>query len=464
MMSVRIQHAACAHEETKTMPKKSFVWLTMMLCMLLPLVAACGSSLSTNTSPGTGPAVSATLPAGENIYVLDGYTPQGVANVGQSIVAFHPGSANATYTLPAGLTSMDHHLLVVAKAQANLTTISVIDTQSGATVRTLTLAGNYSTAGQDFNNAVLSMDGRWLALRQLDQSTSRTTIALVDTQAGKLSKTIHLSGDFDLDTISLDGNALYLLQRLNDGTGHYYVQLYTVSENELYQSPIVDKSELNDPNMTGTAVARQVAPDASATYTLYIDTSRNIAFVHILPLDPGFPFARCINLPVGKSSDLLHYYTLTLSSDGTTLYAANGALGAVSEISLNAGGTSNIYSDQVVATDHFNPGVTSVTSTDKSRMLRNGAVLSSDQSTLYFAGLNGIWSVKTADLLHGHGAFKHLLGQQSFTGLALSANGKTLYAVDPASGITMLAVASGQTQQVLQVPARAPWDIEWIVN
>jgi len=149
------------------MPKKTFVWLTMMLCMLLPLVAACGSSLSTNTSPGTGPAVSATLPAGENIYVLDGYTPQGVANVGQSIVAFHPGSANATYTLPAGLTSMDHHLLVVAKAQANLTTISVIDTQSGATVRTLTLAGNYSTAGQDFNNAVLSMDGHWLALRQL---------------------------------------------------------------------------------------------------------------------------------------------------------------------------------------------------------------------------------------------------------------------------------------------------------
>jgi DNA-binding beta-propeller fold protein YncE len=460
MMSVCKQHAACAHEETKTMPKKSFVWLTMMLCMLLPLVAACGSSLSTNTSP----VASATLPAGENIYVLDGYTSQGVANVDQSIVAFHPGSTSATYRLPAGLTSMDHHLLVAAKGQANLTTISVIDTQSGATVRTLTLAGNYSTAGQDFNNAVLSMDGRWLALRQLDQSTSRTTIALVDTQAGKLSKIIHLNGDFDLDTISLDGNALYLLQRLNDGTGHYYVQLYSVSENKLYQSPIVDKSELNDPNMTGTAVARQFAPDASATYTLYIDAYHNIAFVHILPLDPGFPFARCINLPVGKSSDLLHYYTLALSSDGTTLYAANGALGVVSEIHLNTLGTSNIYSDQVVATGHFNPGVTSVTSTDKSRMLRNGAVLSSDQSTLYFAGLNGIWSVKTADLGAGRVAFKHLLGQQSFTGLALSANSKTLYAVDPASGIMMFDTTSGQVQQTLQAPARAPWDIEWIVN
>jgi len=430
--------------------------------MLLPLVAACGSGSLTSTS--TNPATKVAPPAGENIYVLDGYAPQGVTNANQHIVAFHPGNAQPTYTLPAGLTSMDHRLLLAAQAQAGQTTISVIDTRSGATLRTLSLAGNYSTAGQDFNNAVLSIDGHWLALRQLDSSTSATTIALVDTKAGKLSKTIHLTGDFDLDAISLDGNALYLLQRLNNGTGRYYVQLYTVSENELYQSPIVDKSELNDPNMTGTATARQVASDASATYTLYVDTYHNIAFVHILPLDPGFPFARCINLPVGKSSDLLHYYTLALSADGKTLYAANGALGVVSEISLNNMGTSNIYSDQVAATDHFNPGVTNVTSVDTSRMLRNGAALSSDQSTLYFAGLHGIWSVKTADLLSGHAAFHQALGQQSFTGIALSADSRTLYAVSPTSGITAFDTASGQALQALQVPIHAPWDVEWIVN
>ncbi len=440
------------------MTKKSFVWLTMMLCMLLPLVTACGSN------PGTGPATSVKSPGGENIYVLDGYTPQGATNTGQQIVAFHPGNANPTYTLPAGLTSMDHHLLIAAQAKAGQTTISVINTQSGATLRTITLAGNYSTAGLDFNNAVLSTDGHWLALRRLDSSSSATTIALVDTQAGKLSKTIHLKGDFDLDMISLDGNALYLLQRLNDGTGRYYVQLYTVSENELYQSPIVDKSELNDPNMTGTAVARQFASDGSAIYTLYVDAYHNIAFVHILPLDPGFPFARCINLPVGKSADMLRYYTLALSSDGKTLYAANGALGVVSEISLNNLGTSNIYSDQIVATGHFNPGVTSVTNADTSRMLRNGAVLSSDQSTLYFVGLHGIWSVKTAGLNAGHGAFQQALGQQSFTGVALSADSKTLYAVDPTSGITAFDTASQQAQQALQIPARAPWGIEWIAN
>jgi DNA-binding beta-propeller fold protein YncE len=440
------------------MPKKSVVWIITMLCMLLPLVVACGSNTSTS------PATNVKLLVGENIYVLDGYAPQGVTNIDQHIVAFHPGNARPTYTLPAGLTSTDHRLLIAAQAQAGQTTISVIDTQSGATLRTLTLAGNYSTAGQDFTNAVLSYDGHWLALRRLDSTTTATTIALVDTLAGKLSKTIHLQGDFDLDTISLDGNALYLLQRLNNGTGRYYVQLYTVSKNELYQSPIVDKSELNDPNMTGTAVARQIPGNASSTYTLYVDAYHNIAFVHILPLDPGFPFARCITLPVGKSSDLLRYYTLALSSDGTTLYAANGALGVVSVISLNTGGTSNIYSDQVVATGRFNPGVTGITNADTSRMLRNGAVLSSDQSTLYFAGLRGIWSVKTTDLRTGHAAFHQVLGQQSFTGIALSADSKTLYAVDPTSGITAFDTTSGQSLQALQVPARSPWDIEWIVN
>ncbi len=451
------------------MTKKSTVWLAVMLCMLLPLAAACGAGLlatgtDTNTSTSANQPAKITLPPGENMYVLDGYTPQGMTNAHQRIVVFHPGNVQPAYTLPAGLTSMDHRLLVATQTRAGQTTVSVIDTPSGATLRSVTLAGNYSTAGQEFNNAVVSYDGHWLALRRLDISTSSTTIALIDTQAGKLLKIIHLNGDFDLDAISSDGNGLYLLQRFNNGTGRYYVQLYTVSEKELYQSPIVDKSELNDPNMTGSAVARQMAKYGAETYTLYVDTYHNIAFVHILPLDTSFPFARCITLPVGKSPNLLHYYTLTLSSDGQTLYAANGALGVVSEISLSTGDSNDIYSDQIVATDHFNPNITSVTSDDTSRMLRNSAALSPDQSTLYFAGLHGIWSLKTGDLTSGHAAFHQALTQQSFTSIALSADGKTLYAVDPTSGITAFSVANQQAEQVLQVPAKAPWDIEWMVD
>src|SRR6266446_448593 len=298
------------------MPKKTTFWLTMMLSMLLSLLVACGPGPSTGTAPSS--RTSATkLPPGENLYVLDGYTSAGTTSTGQQIIAFHPGSPspNKLLTLPAGLTSKDHRSLYIAASQGGQTTISVINTQSGATIHSLVIPGNYSTAGQSFANAVLSFDGQWLALRELGQAGNVRTIALVDTQAAKLVKTIPLDGNFDLDAVNPDGAALYLLQRLNDASGHYYVELYNVKENKLYQYPIVDKTEINDPRMTGTALARQMASDGTMVYTLYIDTARNVAFVHILPLTGDLFGARCVVLPAGKSADLLHYYTLILSSD-----------------------------------------------------------------------------------------------------------------------------------------------------
>ncbi len=441
------------------MSKKPTSWLIVMLSMLLPLVAACGTSAST----GTSPSIVATVPHGENLYVLDGYTPMGTNGNSQQIVAFHPGSSKPTalVTLPVGLTSMDHQTLYTATSHGSQTTISVINTQSGSLIRSLVIQGNYSTAGQSFANAVLSFNGQWLALRELGQAGNETTIALVDTQAGKLVKTIHLNGNFDLDAVNPDGSRIYLLERLNDGSGHYYVRLYDVTENQLYQYPIVDKTEINDPRMTGTALARQTASDGTMVYTLYIDTARNVAFVHILPLTGDFLGARCVVLPAGKSADLLHYYTLTLSSDGTTLYAANGALGVANAIELSG---ADIFNDKIAGTSRFNPGNINAASGYKTQALYNGAALSPDQKTLYFVGQQGIWAINTSDLLAQRNSFAHYLTQQSLTGIALSADGHMLYAVDPANGITLLNAGTGQPQQVIQGPAHAPWGIEWITN
>ncbi len=443
------------------MLKKSTFWLTLMLSMLLPLVAACGS----NSSPGTTPASVSTLPSGENVYVLDGYAPQGAAGTAQHIVAFHPGSANPTslITLPAGLTSMDHQTLYATTAKNGQTTISVINTQSGATIRSLGISGTYSTAGQGFAHAVASFDGHWLALRQQGQNNNATTLALVDTQAAKLVKTIQLNGNFELDAVSPDGMSLYLLQMPTDGSGHYYVKLYNVNENKLYDSPIVDKTEINE-SMNGVALTRHMASDGTATYTLYTNTSQNTAFVHILPLDgEAFPFARCVDLPEGKSADLLHYYTLTLSPDGGTLYAVNAALGVASLINLDNGGTSNIFNDKVVSTIHFNPG-NAGSSSDTSRMLYNGAALSPDGKTLYVVGMDGIWAINTADLQAHRSTVTHYLTSQTFTDIAMSADGQTLYAVDPTHGITLLDAATGRSERVIHGPVHTPWGIAWIAN
>ena len=453
------------------MQKQSIIWLTLTLSVILTLVTACGPATSTSNPTTSVRHPIATVPAGENLYVLDGYAPLGTSSIGnQQIIAFHPGSTDPTtlITLPAGLTSQDHQRLYTATARDGQTTITIINTQTGATLHAFVIAGTYSIAEQDFTNAVSSPDGRWLALRQVEQPGNETTIALVDTQAQKLVKTIQLNGTFSLDAISPHGGMLYLLQYLNDGSGHYYVRAYDTDANKLIDGVIADKSELNDPRMVGAALTRQMAPDGSLAYTLYIDATRNIAFMHILPLadhpEPGGPnqlpvpqFARCIDLPVGKAADLLHYYTLALSSDGTALYAANGALGVVTEISLN-NDEYNIFSDNIVHQNKFNPGTASIA--DKKRMLHNGAVLSGDGTILYFTGTHGIWAVNTVDLsVRGN-----YLTQEAPTSVGFSADSHTVYAVDPAHGITLLDATTGQAQQIIQGPVHAPWGIEWITD
>jgi len=424
--------------------------LTIVLCGLLIALTACES-----TSAGSTHSSSPIVSQSENLYVLDGYAS---ANTdGQRIVGFHPGTSAFT-TLPAGLVSQDHQRIYTATPKGIQTQITVTNTKSGAIVRRFTIPGSYSTTEQDYTKSVLSSNGRWLALKPVgEELRANSTFVVIDTEAGKVVKIIHLQGTFDLDAISPDGSRLYLLERLHDKMGHYYVRRYDVNTNQLYQTIIADKSEINDPRMIGSALTRQMATDGTRAYTLYMDTRSNIAFVHLLPLASDLNLARCINLPSGTSADLLHYYTLALSADGSTLYATNAALGVMVVIDVTDKDT---LSDNIRATVHFSPVNMQVTHTERMRTLYNGAALSPDQSTLYVTGMRGIVAMNIADTKIQQ---RYVL-QQIFTGVALSVDGQTLYAVSPNDGITLINVHSGQAQKVTQSPARAPWGIEWVSN
>lgn len=422
--------------------------LTLLLCGLLLALSACGQTQSASTISSTP----ANIPQGEMLYVLDGSVSSGTA--GQHIVSFHPGTTLST-SLPTGLLSQDHQHIYTANPQGTHTTITITNTQGSTATRTFTIAGTYSTANSDYTKSVLSANGRWLALRQLEQTTTKSTFALVDTQKATLAKTFTVQGDFDLDAVSPNGSRVFLLERLHDTTGHYYVRRYDVASNHLFQGIIADKSEINDPRMLGSGLTRQMAQDGSRAYTLYTDTGSNIAFVHILPLDSNFNGARCINLPTGKSSALLSYYTLALSADGSLLYATNAALGVTIVISVT---DKDAFSDDIVTTIHFSPLNAQLPSNKTMRTLYNGAALSSDQSMLYALGTRGIVAIHLAD----EKMKQSYASQQTFTGIALSTDNKTLYAVSPNEGITLINLQSGQTQQMTPSPAQNPWGIEWI--
>ncbi len=416
-----------------------------LVLVLGALLAACGSGGA--SSIGQAP----TIPPSEIIYVLDG-----ASSGSQRIVAFHPGGP-ALLTLPAGLVSSDHRLLYTTATSGASTTLRVLDVVSGAALRSLALPGAYSTAGPGFADAVLSGDGRWLALRaQAEASASSSaTITLVDTQSGTIAKTIVLGGSFELDALAPNGAMLYLIQNTGDAERHYYVRAYDIAAGALVEGYIVDKTELDETRMVGAALARQMAPDGRLAYTLYINTATNIAFVHMLPLatDGSGPyFARCVDLPHGSSPDLLRSYTLALSDDGATLYAVNAALGLASAITVHP---DNPLGDKIDTSATFYPAVPGAASSQQRAV---ASVLSRDQRTLFVAGPRGIWAFAGADLK----LQRVYLSDQSFTGLAASADGKTLYAVSPTSGITLLDLVSGQPVMTLHSPVQSPLSIAWM--
>lgn len=446
------------------MNKRLLASFVLLASLLLPLLAACGSDLPQQDGKSNSSQLAPIV--GGGLYVLDHYASGGQIVGSQHIVALQMGNAHpaARLTLPVGLTDLKHQWLYVASpASSGHTTISVFNTSSGATARTFTLAGNYSTADQGEADSMLAGNGRWLALREQHTQAGTTTIALIDTQAGKLVKLIHLSGNFALDAVSPRGTMLYLLEYYKAGTSHYNVRGYDVQANQLLPGNIVDKNEL-DEKMNGNFLARWMSDDGDMAYTLYINPVDNKAFIHILWLmdsTAGSPFpvnARCIDLPVGKSAALLSYYTLALSQDGQTLYAANAALGFVASVNLNLG--PNAYQLWLISnakTAHFTPASGTASASGQARALYHGSVLSRDQSWLYVAGLHGIQVINTATMR----SVATYLQRQSFTGLALSADGQTLYAVDPTSGITLLDPPSGQVRGVIQGAVQSPWGVAW---
>jgi hypothetical protein len=447
--------------EGDTMKKRICAGFALILCLLVPLLAACAGG----PSPRSGNSQQVVVREGNELYVLDSYADAGQSSGSQHIVVLPLGTAKPTarLMLPAGLTDLKHQQLYVASPlSGGRTTISVLDTNSGATVRTFSLAGSYSTADRGYVDSMLSADGRWLALREQGTPAGTTSIALVDTQAGRLVKTIHLGGDFTLDAVSPRGTMLYLLEFYQAGTSHYNVRAYNVQAGVLVPGSIVDKNEL-DEKMEGKALARQMSDDGDMAYTLYINTVTNKAFIHILwladTIDNNVPFptiARCIDLPVGSNPALLRYYTLTLARDGQTLYAVNAALGLVATVNLGT----NIYQPWTIPnarTARFTPDNGAVAAADQARVLYNGAVLSPDQTLLYVAGLHGIRVLNTRTLKPQN----EYLKQQNFTGLAISRDGQTLYAVGPTTGITLLDAASGATRSVIRGQVHAPWGIEW---
>jgi hypothetical protein len=140
-------------------------------------------------------------------------------------------------------------------------------------------------------------------------------------------------GNFEVEVLSANGRALFLVEHLPAAApDHYIIRYYDLILNEL-SGRLVDKREI-DQVMAGLAWDFVASPEGKWLLTLYLSTNRDVAFVHTLNLIDRFPV--CIDLPSGFGEfDLLKHYTLALAPDSRRLHAANPALGAIAVIDLN---------------------------------------------------------------------------------------------------------------------------------
>ncbi|TMC70784.1 MAG: hypothetical protein E6J18_09235 [Chloroflexi bacterium] len=380
----------------------------------------------------------------------DGYKLYEAASTrSESIVAvIDSRSHSVDRKLPLGAPSLDwKHIYSVSYR-----TLVDVDPQTGATLHSLRLPSSLllPPATSSGMPGGLSRNGRWLVLQGFndipDGPPTVTHLLLVDTTYAKAPVPIELPGFFEFDAVSNDGMRVFLIQYVSGSI--YHVRFYDVGRRRLDPNIVFDKSDGTDA-MTGVRLSGVASPDGRWLFSVYARENAS-PFVHALDLDSAVAF--CIDLPgsgySGSGDDPLRW-SLALSANGTRLYAANGALGVITEISnLPDAIPSIVHTYQLGKASASAGGL--IQDVEAKEMGLGGAVLTPDGKTLVVTGSSGVVWVDTASMRSA----RHELDNWRVWGLALSPDGKVLYAVNDAGMIAELPMAGGAGTRFTGAPGQ----------
>jgi DNA-binding beta-propeller fold protein YncE len=275
------------------------------------------------------------------------------------LVSYAVGDGQIRFALPAGVASADGRRYVTAVRRHERTTLGIFDARTATAIGARTVAGGWNLGG-------VSGNGRWIAL--VRPRRGATAVRLVDARTGA-ARTFELRGWFDVDAVANDGLRVFLIQYVRAG---YLIRFYDLARRQLAVRVLTERGE----PMQGTAWGAVSSPDGRRVMTLYL--RGRSAEVHTLDLARGT--ALCIDLPRG-TLDELRAYSLALAPGGTTLYAANPALGVVATVDL-----ARLRVTRVV---RFHPVAHADTAS-------RGAAVSHDGRTVYFASGSGVYAYDAA--------------------------------------------------------------------
>jgi hypothetical protein len=348
--------------------------------------------------------------------------------------------------LPLGTISADrNHLFSISNG-----TLADIDPQTGATLHSLRLPGSYLLPPATISGLPggLSQNGRWLVVQRFNDvpngQPTQTHMMLVDTTYSKPAMPIELPGFYEFDAVSNDGSKVYLIQYA--AVSIYRVRVYDVGVG-LNPNVVFDKSDGGDA-MTGVRLSGVPSPDGRWLFSVYAREHAG-PFVHALDLDSGIAF--CLDLPGSgyATSDAAMGWSLALNAAGTYLYAANGKLGLVTQIYNPADGIPTIEHTFALGQGAVSAGGL-IQDVEAKEMGTGGAVLSADGKTLVMTGAAGLLWVD----IYTMQTSRHELDSWFVSSLALSPDGKMLYAVNDSGMIAELPMAGGSGTKFAGAPGQ----------
>jgi hypothetical protein len=368
----------------------------------------------------------------------------------QLIAVINPTSQATESRLPLGALSLDgKHLYTVGSS-----TLQDIDPHSGAVARTLKLPRSSSLPPATLGGIPggLSQNGQWLVLK-MGGAEGSSHMLLIDTSQFKVAAQIDLDGYFEFDAIDNTGTRLYLIEYTNITQGYYRVRVYEVAAGQLGSYTVIDKGGNGTPDpMSGVRLSGVFSPDGQWLYSVYARQGSG-AFVHALNLT--MPFAYCLDLPdSGSPTDAFHW-SLALTADGKHLYAANGAMGSVTQIDNLDG-----YNPSIVRTKKLGSAGAAANAlaqnVDAKELGANGAVLSGDGATLVTSGATGLIWIDTSTLQMR----SQQLRNWTVWSLIGSPDGSRVYVLNDAGAIAELSMSDGRMGATFNPAVGSP--IGWL--
>jgi hypothetical protein len=275
--------------------------------------------------------------------------------------AFDAATGHRRFSLPSGVVSANG-ARYFAPPLGRMTAVRAYDARTGRILFTWRHRSGSFVGG-------VSANGRNVAL--VRGGSHFTRIEMFDAVRRRVYKTFRLHGWYDVDAVSNDGRRAFLIQYLN--TGGYLIRLFDLDRSVLTARRLTEKGE----PMDGTAWNAVAAPDGHRLLTLYLRGDGRPE-VHTLDLARGT--AVCIDLP-GGNANLVQQYTLALSRDRDTLYAANPALGVVATVDLRK--------QRVARVDRFPARI-------ETAPLAPNAAVSHDGRTTYFSAGRSLFAYDAA--------------------------------------------------------------------